>query len=128
MRILLLIAIGLPIALVIGSNLGEPLTNYLNVDHHREMDAGLTVWLDSQRKGETGYEYWAVSDKAARLFAVESYEIVDKFLSTYKVRIHSSTRCGIPVVCLWEIQMMHDGKILSVRNVEDALREQEDRR
>ena len=38
----------------------------------------LLAWLDCQRKGETGYEYWYEGMPKSSLFALESYEIVAK--------------------------------------------------
>ena len=84
-------------------------------------DETLKAWLDSQRKGKDGREYWSNDPwgEKVRLFAVQSYEIVDQNYGDYTVRIHSSTNGGSPVVCLWKISIRLDGKIYSIRRAEE---------
>jgi hypothetical protein len=53
-----------------------------------------------------------------RLFALQSYEVVDHDLGHYTVRIHSSTRGGSPVVCLWKIDVI-DGEMWMVRRADE---------
>lgn len=88
-------------------------------------------WLESQRKGLDGSEYWAVAHNSITFFALESYEIVDHptakdfgdldRMGYYTVRIHSSTRDGQPIVRLWGIKV--SGKqIWDVKPHEDRKR------
>jgi hypothetical protein len=84
-------------------------------------DETLKAWLDSQRKGNTGYDYWLDEPwvQKVHLFALQSYEIVDQSDGDYTVRIHSSTKGGSPVVCLWKISITLHGRICSIRQAEE---------
>ena len=101
-------------------------------------DETLLAWLDCQRRGETGYEYWYEGMPPSSLFALTSYEIVAKndIATTggakfevglrnkttgdtvggtiFTVRIHSSNAGGVPIVDLYRIIIDHSGKILFV--------------
>jgi hypothetical protein len=73
------------------------------------------AWLESQRKGQDGFEYWQPDAyKPFTLYAVSSYEIMDTpSPSRCIVRIQSATRSGQPIVRLYAVTVF-DGKI-SVR-------------
>jgi len=81
----------------------------------------LKEWLETQRKGQTGYEYWLNESwvNKVRIFALQDYEIVDRNNLCYTVRIHSSTKGGFPIVCLWKIYITVDGKICGVKQAEE---------
>ena len=81
-------------------------------------------WLESQRRGEPGTEYWFDGVSPPQLFAVRSWEFVDH---TW-VRIESSTKGGIPVSNLWDIKVVdldfrsiaeYSPKIISSVNLAD---------
>lgn len=66
-------------------------------------------WLESQRQGLSGEEYWYYFRTPVRLSALKSYEIVDcptkdDCAKKYTVRLHFGARRGPPIVELWEIE------------------------
>jgi hypothetical protein len=63
------------------------------------------AWLAEQRKGRSGDEFWTVDSTFGRtsLFAVRSWEIVDRGLTSVTVRIDSSTRGGTQITKLWKV-------------------------
>ena len=68
------------------------------------------AWLDDLRKGNDTSPHWKESSPwpAPVFWSVASYEIVDvPYPGRYLVRIHSSTREGMPRVRLYEV--MCDG-------------------
>lgn len=69
--------------------------------------AGDTVvrqWLDDLCKGREGRQYWAHDASPVRLYAVQSYEVLDMVPpDLFMVRIHSSTREGLPIVRNYQI-------------------------
>ena len=85
-------------------------------------EATLNAWLTEQQKGKSGREYWPFSLKArqyvtpVRFYAVRSWEIVDAPTDlNLTVRIESSTKGGLPIIKLWEVNLDDDGwKIRSV--------------
>lgn len=74
-------------------------------------DTVVQPWLEAMRKGGDGFEYWGTTGSWPRVafFAVSDYEIVDRSHGTYKVRIHSSTRDGSPIVKIYEVLATNDG-------------------
>ena len=82
-------------------------------------EATVNAWLEEQRKGRGGSEYWATSSKVngkppVMFYAVRSWEIVDAICDiNFTVRIESSTKGGQPIIKLWEV-WSYDGKISGV--------------
>ena len=84
-------------------------------------EATVNAWLEEQRKGKSGNEYWATSFKfkgkampvtPVMFYAVRSWKIVDTLGDKYfTVRIESSTKGGQPIIKLWEMCLDDDGKI-----------------
>jgi len=69
-------------------------------------DTVVRPWLEAMRKGGDGFQYWIECDGPPRVafYAVSAYEILDDSpFSGYKVRIHSSTRDGTPIVKVYEV-------------------------
>jgi hypothetical protein len=63
-------------------------------------------WLEALRKGGDGLEYWIKGEgmpPRVTFYAVTEYEIVDNSHGCYKVRIHSSTSSGVPIVKVYEV-------------------------
>ena len=79
----------------------------------RQLDRLVNDWLEDQRRGRSGSKHWLDPAQAQTLFAVRSWEIVDRLTDGRTVRIESSNRVGAPIVALWEIEF-RDGKIDSV--------------
>lgn len=73
----------------------------------------LESWLDSQRKGRKGEEFWLSKSfvRPIQLYAVRSWKIVDNWNGLgikWTVRIASSTRGGITIEKLWTISVSSD--------------------
>jgi hypothetical protein len=64
-------------------------------------------WLDAQRRGRPGAEYWLSETwvKPVRLYAVSSWEIVSNDLGTIVVRVDSSNQAGLPIRKLWKVEL-----------------------
>ena len=103
-----------------GPTVAERLEKRANFE--RNQKETLVAWLESQRKGETGYEYWCDDVTKVMLFALQSYEVVKRGMLAYTVRIHSSTKGGTPIVCLWRISINLDGKVYHVEENEEYLK------
>ena len=66
-------------------------------------------WLESQRQGLSGEEYWYYFRTPVKLPALKSYEIVDcptkdDRAKKYTMRLHSDARGGPPIEESWEIE------------------------
>jgi hypothetical protein len=67
-------------------------------------------WLDSQRRGESGEEFWMSESwvRPVRLRAVSSWEIVSVVPVEVIVRVDSSNGAGMPIRKLWKITALSD--------------------
>ncbi len=64
-------------------------------------------WLESQRRGESGTEFWL--DDAwvspTRLYSVSDWKVVDAEMTNVKVLVDSSSGAGEPIRQLWNISL-----------------------
>jgi len=78
-------------------------------------DQVVSNWLVDQRMGLSDPMYWAGDAEPVSLYAVRSWEIVNRVDDSLRiVRIESSTQDGVPIIRLWRIRL-NDGKIISVQ-------------
>jgi len=116
-----MVVIAILLAIFVGNTYyNEYLTRQAKEEIHGKTDKILKEWLETQRKGQTGYEYWRDSSlvQKVRFYALQDYEIVDRCGLHYTVRIHSSTKGGTPIVCLWKIEIIN-GEIWEVKQAEE---------
>lgn len=67
----------------------------------------LLDWLETQRKGYEGSEFWSKEwwVKPVHLFNVKSWEIVDSQAGSFRVRIASTNKAGQPVENIWIVKV-----------------------
>lgn len=65
----------------------------------------VNAWLEAQRSGRSGYEFWAQDAERSSLFSVADWEIVDSDMLSVRVRVDSSTQGGAPIRKLWEVRL-----------------------
>lgn len=96
----------------------------IETESKRKVMALITGWLESQKRGEWGIEYWKKPEFATRLYSVTDWEIVnavdvlnrteltyDIYNTTWicvTVRIDSSTKGGFPVKQHWTITVSRE--------------------
>lgn len=71
-------------------------------------------WLEAQRRGQAGDEFWLDESQAVRLFAVRDWEITNEREDTVTVRVSSSNAAGIPIMVLLNVGVTKEGKICLV--------------
>ena len=108
------LAIEIPVAIVLLSIVvwGVVWLNS-NAWKHAAGRRAVNNWLDAQREGRDGLEYWSTKEyvRPSNLYAVRSWEIVDSWGvggACVTVRVESSNKAGQPIVKLWEVWLEKD--------------------
>ncbi|WP_182866784.1 hypothetical protein [Stieleria mannarensis] len=89
-------------------NLSDPLGYYsrLAVDHVED-------WLDEQRRGGDGTDYWARNTRPSRLYSVADWSVVNEPKNRSDTSVHvlvnSATKGGHPIRKTWRIEVTHGG-------------------
>lgn len=80
-------------------------------------------WLQSQRQGDSGVEFWDSLSTPSTLFAVSSWELVkpatDGYATHANVIIESSNRLGTPIRKTWKISVRHTANGPRISAIED---------
>lgn len=68
-------------------------------------------WLESQRKGLSGSEYWKENREPVTFSQLESYETVEhptreNFRRDYIVRVHCHAQASPPTANLWKVEVL----------------------
>ena len=85
-------------------------------------------WLEDQKKGESGAYYWVDFSGMKTLYAVRSWEILEKEAditvfdsdgptAIIKVRIESSNKGGIQISAIWEFHMKRKANEWKIRDI-----------
>ncbi|MCS7471306.1 hypothetical protein NZK35_32020 [Stieleria sp. ICT_E10.1] len=109
-------------------NLSDPLGYYsrLAVDHVED-------WLDEQRSGGDGTDYWAPHTRPSRLYSIAEWSVVNepenRSDTSVHVLVNSATKGGHPIRKTWRIEVTHGGfgyndyepKITNVIDLSDSI-------
>ena len=96
-----------------------------------EAEGVVTEWLEAQRRGEDGYDYWHDRDccfgrwdiHPSRMFSVKSWEIVDVDSNLMSADvcaiIDSSLQIGTPITKTWRIEVNEYDDELKITAIKD---------
>jgi len=85
----------------------------------KEYDDKVKGWLEAQRKGQEGWEFWDDAGKGwfgITLYGLSSYEIVDASKHGEQVvRVHHTTKGGTPIVSILTISVSANKGIYNIK-------------